>query len=209
MKQMKNLGLAVVAVVALTAVFGAASASAVPTFTASSGGLKLKNTTIAKFVFSVTGSPIECKLVGLEGATEGTDISEQSVHPFFGECTAFGFSATFEVVTCKIVFGAGGAVKFRKTHTKPEDAPCVMRVKVKNIFAECETVIGEQEIANGVSYSNGSGDVVFKWNGAANIADEVTKSSGLCPLTVGKHANMHFSGEWTFQAEGGTFGWDA
>jgi hypothetical protein len=208
MKHIKTLGLLAVAVMALTAVFGTASASAVPTFTASSGGLKLEESTLANHVFTVTGSNTSCKNIVFEGATEGTDTASQSVMPTYGECTAFGFPAHITVTNCKLVLDADkGTVHLVKTDTA-SPGPCNIHIEVDNALAKCKVTITEQTIEGAVSYSNGAGDIKVKVNGAANISDHVTESTGFCPLTVGTHTNAHYTGESTVQASGGTISFD-
>jgi hypothetical protein len=208
MNHIKTLGLLAVAVMALTAAFGTASASAVPTFTASSAGLELEESTLAKHVFTVTGSKVECSNIVFEGATEGTDTASQSVMPTYSECTAFGFANAHVTVTnCKLVLTADGEVHLVKTNTEAE--PCSIHIEVNNALAKCKVTITEQTIPGAVSYSNGAGDIKVKVNGAANISDHVTESTGFCPLTVGTHTNAHYSGESTVKTPTGTIGWDA
>lgn len=207
MKHIKTLGLLAVAVMALTAVFGTASASAAPTFTASSAGLNLEESTLASHVFTVTGSNVTCKNIVFAGATEGTDTSSQSVHPTYGECTAFGFAASVTPTNCKLVLDADGTVHLAKTNTAGEE--CMIHIEVNNIFAKCKVTITEQTVSGAVTYADNAGDIKVKVNGSANITDHVTESSGLCPLTVGTHTNAHYSGESTVKTATGSIGWDA
>jgi len=192
---------------ALTAIYGGASASAAK-FTAGKVGASLTEETKVKHVFTITGGTAECSEVGFEGATEGLEMSSQSVRPTFNGCTAFGFAATLKVTNCKWVWYPVTDLGFNPEDTVGE---CIIEILLSNVFAQCEVLIRSQKIAGGISsYTNsGTGHLTIKFNGSANIADEVTKSSGLCPLTVGKHTNSHFSGESTVKATGSSFGWDA
>jgi len=205
MKHMKTLGLLAVAVMALAAIFGTASASAAK-FTAGKVGAKLTTETKVNHVFSVTGSNVECKSIAFEGSTEALETESQIVHPSYKECTAFGFAATVNVINCKFTLQSNQTVTLKKTDTINK---CRITIVVNNVFAQCEVEVGEQSIAGAVSYSNGAGDINVKVNGSANIADTVLKSSGLCPLTVGSHSNSHYSGESTVKAEGTTITFDA
>ena len=204
MKHIKTLGLLAVAVMALAAFFGTASASAA-TFTAGASGKKINETTLANHVFSVTGNKTECTNITYTGSTEGTDTSAQMVTPKYEGCTAFGFAATVTVTNCTYNLLASGEVKVEKAGGAEA---CSITIKVNNVFAQCEVTIGAQNIASAVTYSNGSGDIVVKVN-ASTIKDEVKVSSGLCPLTKGTHSNASYTGESTVQAEGTTLAFDA
>jgi len=208
MKHIKTLGLLAVSVMALTAVFGTASASAAPKFTSSALGLNLKTTTLVNHAFSVTGAKTECKKITFAGATETLSGPSQNVHPAYDECTAFGLPAKVKVTNCKFTINADGTVHLVKTDTSPGAELCSIHIEAESIFGKCKVTITEQTISLGVSFTNGEGDIKLKVNGEANIADHVTESTGVCPLTVGTHTNAHYTGESTVQAEGGTIQWD-
>ena len=203
MKHIKTLGLLAIAVMALAAIFGTASASAAPKFTAGKAGAKINETTLVTHVFSVTGNKTECTNITYTGSTEGTETTSQMVTPKYEGCTAFGFAATVTVTNCTYTLLATGNVKVENS-----GGTCSITIKVNNVFAQCEVTIGAQEIVSGVSYSNGAGDIVVKVN-SSGIKDEVKVSSGLCPLTKGSHTNATYTGESTVQAEGTTTSWDA
>jgi hypothetical protein len=207
MKHLQTFGLMVVAVMALVAFVGTTSASAAK-FTAGKVGAKFVGETKVKHVFSITGSSSECTNISFEGATEALETTELSYMMTVSGCTAFGFASTHVSENCKTIIHADGRTTIKPTFT--ELLPCVTKTIINNAFAQCEVVITNQEIPSKVSYTNsGTGHITLKFNGAANIAAEVTKSSGLCPLTVGKHTNAHYSGETTLKAEGTTLAWDA
>jgi hypothetical protein len=193
--------------VALTAVFGTASASAVPTFTASSAGLALEETTLKEHVLTVTGSNVSCKNIVFEGATEGTDYASQSLHPKYSECTAFGFAASVSFTNCKIVVTSDGEVHLAKTDTgSPEN--CNVHIEVNNALAKCKVTITEQTVQGFVTFFNGLPDIRVVFS-SSSIFDHVTESSGFCPLTVGTHTNTKYTGESTLKAAVGTISWDA
>jgi len=197
---MKIYGLLALTATVLAAFIGPASASAAQ-FTAGKSGAKIAETTLVKHVFTVTGSKTECSEIGFTGTTESTEGSNQRAVPSYGGCTAFGFGATVTNSGCTYNASAAGTATL-------EGGSCTMTVQVNNAFAKCKSVVKAQGGLSGVSYSNGAGDVVGKAN-VTGVADEVTESSGLCPLTVGKHTNATLTGESTVQAEGTTVSWDA
>ena len=202
MNHARTLGLLAVAVMALTAIFGAAPASAVK-FTAGAAGKKLNETTLIQSAFRVTGSSIECTSVTVTGSTEGTETTSAMASGKAEGCTAFGFGATVTSVNCTGTLFATGTGKLENS-----GGTCSVTIKVTNVFAQCEVTIGTQEVVNAATFSNGAGDVVVKGN-ASGIKDEVKVSSGLCPLTKGSHTNSTLTGESTVQAEGTTISWDA
>jgi hypothetical protein len=210
MNHIKTLGLLVaLAVTALTAFVGTASAHTPATFTAGKVGAALTTTTPegGNHVFSVTGSNTECKTIKFNGSTEALKAESQNVHPEYENCTAFGFAATVDVTNCKFIIKADGTVGLVKTKTEPTDPVCSIKITVNNVFASCEVTVGEQSIPNAVSFTNhtigGVTHITIHINKEANIKAKVLKSTGLCPLTVGEHANAHYSGQSTVKAEGG------
>ena len=210
MKHMKTLGLLVLAVMALAAFASTASAHTEATFTSSKVGANLIEETKANHVFTITGSKVECTNVDFVGKTESIDTNSQLVHPVYTGCTAFGFAATIDINNCKFTLKGDGTVALLKTDTA--GAACSIVITVKNVFAECEATVGEQSIANAVSYTNSGtspSHITVHVNNAANIHATVKKSSGLCPLTVGTHTNSHYTGESTVKAEGASISWDA
>jgi len=204
MKHIKTLGLLAIAVMALAAVFGTASASA-SKFTASKVGAKLTTTTLVNHVFKVTGSSVECKKIEFAGSTEALETETQIVHPAYKECTGFGLPAEVKVTNCKFTLRSNGTINILSTDTINI---CSIDIIASNIFGTCEDTVPVQMLESGLTYSNGENDIKVNVN-ASGIEDEVKKSTGICPLTVGKHNNSTYTGESTVQAEGATISWDA
>jgi len=197
---MKTFGLLALAATVLAAFFGTTSAPAAK-FTAGKAGVKYTETTLVSYVFTVTGGESECNEVTATGTTEGTEYTNQKTVPSFSACTSFGFGSTVTNSGCTYNASAGGSLTI-------EGASCTMTMQVNNPFAKCKSIMKAQGPLGTLSYSNGSGDIVGKAN-VTGVIDEVTESSGLCPLTVGKHTNGSYVGESTGQAEGTTISWDA
>jgi len=201
MKNIKTLGLLAVMAMALVAFVGTTSASAATSFTASATGKKLVETTIEKHVFTTTGSKVECGNITYTGVTEGTasgglgfTSTKQTVTPDYKECTAFGFSATVTNNGCDYTLTPSGQV-----HIEP--ANCTLTISVSNFFATCHVEVTGGQTVGGVSYANGANDDIVVTINSAGIKSHVTKSSGLCPLTVGTHEST-YTGKSTVQAEG-------
>lgn len=209
MKHIKTLGLLAVAAMAIAAFVGTSSASAEfpGSFTATGGaGKKLETSKVAQHVFTVTGSEVKCNKVTFTGNTEGAETTSQMVTPAYEECTAFGLPATVTNNNCTITLTATtNAAGHAVAHLERVDPlkPCEMTILAKSIFGECHVDVTEQTIT-GLHYLNNPNpeDIVVQVT-AENMTDHVTKSTGVCPLTVGTHTNAKYTGEETVQATGG------
>ena len=208
LKHIKTLGLLAIAVLALAAAFGTASASAAPKWTASAAGLTLKTTTLESHVFTVTGSNTTCKKTEFAGKTEGTETTVQSVVPSYSECTAFGLPATVSVTNCKLTLTADGISHLVKTDTAAGAPACAIHIEASSVFGKCKVTITEQTNEFTILYTPGPGRIHIILHDV-KVSDHVTESTGVCPLTVGTHTNASYTGKSEVQAEGGTIGWDA
>jgi len=201
MKHIKTLGLLAIAAMALTAFVGVSSASAATKFTSSVSGAAISETTLKTHVFTVTGSEVKCTNITYTGTTNGTEATEQMVTPKYEGCTAFGLPATVTVKNCTYNLTIGGSAHMEKVNAAGE--ACEIVIKASNIFGECLVDVAAQTV-NGLTYSNDASNanaIIVNIN-ASNISDNVTKSSGVCPLTVGKHSTATYTGESTVTASG-------
>ena len=209
MKHIKTLGVLVVAAMALTALVGVSSASAFTKFTSSAVGSAISETTLKTHVFTVTGSEVKCTNITYTGSTEGLATTSQKVTPKYEGCTAFGLPATVTPKNCRYNLTVGTEVKEGKTintstaHMERINAgePCEVTIVAKNIFGECHVDVTEQTV-NGITYSNDGASAIIVNINASGLTDHVTKSSGVCPLTVGTHSNATYTGESTVTAAG-------
>ncbi|HEU4598527.1 MAG TPA: hypothetical protein VFS26_02155, partial [Solirubrobacterales bacterium] len=106
MKHLKTLGLAALAVVALTAFVGVSSASA--TEFHSDPGVALNGVQVNTHVFNVTGSEVKCNTVSFNGTASANGTSTiQKVHPAYSNCKAFGIiNAVIHTDGCEYEFDA-------------------------------------------------------------------------------------------------------
>jgi hypothetical protein len=200
MQRIKILGLLAIAAMVTVAFVGATSASAAK-FTSSKVGAALSGTTLKNYVGTVTGSSSSCNKISAEGVTGALESESANGFVAVSECTFAGFPATVTINKCGFTVYAGG--KGEMTGSE-----CEVIAVVNNVFAKCKGVAKPQTLTSAASFSNGSGDIVAK-AAHSGVTVEVTESSGLCPLTVGKHTNASFSGESTVKAEGTTVAWDS
>ena len=201
--KIKALGLLAMAVMALSAIFGSASASA-SKFTASKVGASLTESTLVQHIYTITGSSVKCTNYTIEGKTEALESEQISWIPSYSGCTAFGLPAQLTNDNCRHVSRANG-----DTYKEPVNImfSCATTIHASNIFGKCMVVIKGQTVLGAVSYTNGEGDIKVK-NNSTGMHAEVTESTGVCPLTVGTHTNASFTGESTIGVSGGTLQWD-
>jgi hypothetical protein len=169
----KALGLALVAVLAMSAVVASAASAQ---FTANSYPTTVTATSaLGNDVLTVDGSSTECSV-----HYEGT-LSEASttltVKPTWTNCKAFGFaSATMNTNGCDYVFHSGGSL----------DIECPVGKTITLVGGNCEVQFGTQTGLKSLSLSNGHPHINAQFN-VSGITANVTKDGFLCPLTGTGH----------------------
>jgi len=211
MRNMKMLGLLAISAMALVAFVGTSSASAAAKFTAEKAGNALSTTLVENHVFTVEGSAVECEEIAFNGETEGTATESQTVAPSYKKCKAFGFaSATVNTGTCKFTFKAATDEASMATVNLSgcADATKGIQIEVNVPFvAKCVVDVPHQSISSAVGYTNGAGNVTVKAT-ATSVMNDVTTSTGLCPLKVGTNSTGAYNGASSVSAAGGVQ-WDA
>jgi len=206
MNHLKKLGLMALALTAVMAVAGVASASA-SQFTASSTGIGITGGQTTEHVFSVEGSEVTCETAEFTGETESTASANQKAHPAYSGCTAFGFAAAeVDTTGCDYNFDANGSAALEGCTNG------YITINVESIFnTRCHVKVhdGEANSAiNGISYTDNGGTVTVT-AAANNISAEIVTSTGFCPLTVGTSNTAKYSGSTLVTPASGSIGWDA
>jgi hypothetical protein len=213
MKHLKTLGLAAMAVLALTAMVGVSSASAAEFHSTNAGNIEsaIRNT----HKFEVTGSEVTCNTIKFNGAAVANSVN-QEVHPEYNNCKAFGFiGAEVNTVGCKYIFNANTNTT-NITGCTTHAPPIIVEEKEKenpetgiNIhIAGCSLFVPNQSAANplnegvinGITYENTGTEAVknrtldVKSN-SNNIKANVTEANLFgCPLTEnGKHNTAKYN----------------
>jgi archaellum component FlaF (FlaF/FlaG flagellin family) len=107
MKNLKILGLALVAVFAMSAVVASGASALSPAFTSEGSPTILTGSQEGSDVFTTHGGTVTCTTATYEGTQTGTESSETEVTPTYSGCTAFGFvNVPIDVNGCKYVFTA-------------------------------------------------------------------------------------------------------
>lgn len=154
MRDLKALGLALMAVLALGA-FAAGSASAAgERFHSESETTILTGTDEADHVFSASGFSVTCTDATFRGTSKGeggtTTTKTLSVHPTYTGCTSSLGAAPVDTNGCNYVFGsepnAGGHL--------PIQISCTSTNTIKVTAPGCTLSFGNQTVANGATVTN-------------------------------------------------------
>jgi len=171
-RKFKTLGLAMVAVLAMSA-FVASAAQA--QYTASSYPATATATSaLGNDVFTTEGGTVECASHFEGTLTEAS--SSLTVTPTYTSCKAFGFvSATVNMNGCAYIFDRESASSSAAT------VECPAGKSIQVIAGNCEVTIAAQSPTGSVSTSNGAGTVNAQAN-VTGIAYTVVKDGFLCPF---------------------------
>jgi hypothetical protein len=219
-RNLKVLGLAIGAVLALSAVM-ASAAMAVPQFTASEYPAQITGSnTKGSEVFSTEGGKVECDSHFISHS-QGAASSTLTVTPKYTECQAFGFlSATVNTEECSYVFHATDTI----TETEPVhrhywrhhvDVVCPTGQSIKVTASTCKAEIKGQAASeqHGAAINQGlttvktenlAGGSVTVTPNVSGIAYTVTQDGFLCPFGgTGNKTDGTYTGDVTVSRVGG------
>ena len=186
-RTLKGLGLALVAIFALSAMAAAAasadefkSESAPITFTGTQDGA-------TNDVFTTTAGTAECNTATYHGTQSGTNATSVKMTATYANCTAFKFAgATVSMNTCYYTFTLIGTGTTGKTDIKCTTAGDSITITAVSLgTTKCIVHVPEQEIT-GITYTNiGAGatrEVTIDMN-ANSITYTHTSGTGLGACT--------------------------
>ena len=173
-RKFKTLGLAMVAVLAMSA-FVASAAQA--QYTASSYPTTATATSaLGNDVFTTEGGSVECASHFQGTLTEAS--STLTVTPTYTSCKAFGFAhATVNMNGCAYVFHRTSATSSNAT------VECPAGKSITVVAGNCEIVIHAQGPLSSVATANSGNHVNAKAN-VGGITYTVTKDGFLCPFNT-------------------------
>jgi hypothetical protein len=191
--KLKALGLATIAVLAMSAVVGSAAQAQ---FTASSYPTTVTATSaLGNDVFTVDGSSVECA-----GHFQGT-ISEATtavtITPTYTNCKAFGFStATVDMNECDFVLHSNDELDLEcHYYTIDLDPFKITTVEVGPVTitaGNCEVQLDTQTGMDYVGLANFGSHIIADAN-VTGITANVTKDGFLCPLNGTGHKTASYS----------------
>jgi len=183
-RNLKTLGLALVAVLAMSAVV--ASAASALQFTASKYPTTVTATTaLGNDVFTTEGGAVEC-----EGHFEGEskEASEtMTIKATYTKCKAFGFAeASVNMNGCDYVFHSNGVVdlechKFNSKGETEKTGPVIITAGACEVQITTQTGLESVALSNNGLHIDAKADVTVTKN-SPGIVYTVTKDGFLCPF---------------------------
>lgn len=211
-RKIKALGLALVAVFAMSAVVASAASATngtlttFPTTTVVATGEQ-----VGEHVFTLTDHPIigggfanvKCKKATFDGVGTNKDgDTTVTVTPTYSECTAFGLAATIEHDECTYILHTGTTTGLGGWHVVTTvSCPEGKTITIKT--ATCEVRVGSQSLTTSEVTNSGTSaemDLLLHTN-IENIAYTVTKDGIGCPLSgTGSFSKGDYVGTTTVKA---------
>ena len=195
-RKLKVLGLALVAVFALTAI-SASSASAAQ-FTAGSTTGTVTATQIGSHAFVVNAGTVKCTETSATGTYLSASVVEQTVSPTYNGCTAFGFVNTkIDVNGCTYTLSAAAPT----AETGSVVIGCPAGASIVVTAFNCEVTVPAQTVATGVTYHNIAGppdDLLMTLNLKGMTYIQHSKSFPGCSTTGtnGVATSLHHEGTY-------------
>lgn len=200
-RNLKSLGLAFVAVLAMSAVV-ASAAQAVPSFTASSyPAAGTGANTKGSETFTTEAGAVQCDS-HFAGTLSGAS-STLTVTPTYTNCEAFGFlSATVNTEGCTYVFHATEQVS-AGVYNSHVDVVCPAGKSIKISAGTCRAEVKGQNGLTTVKTTNSGGSVTVEPN-VNNIALTVTQDGFACPFSGTGAKTGAYHGHVVFSSAGKT-----
>lgn len=205
LRNIKALGLALAAVMAMSAVVVSATASA-DEFT-SEVSPKFMEGNQAGFgdVLTTTAGTVKCKQITYLSGAISTPTTTLNVIPIFPlkaldgsqNCTGFGFPLEILTNSCTYKFTIGGSTSGGLDIVCPEGKEITM-IATSGLTTKCVLHIPAQNIASGVTYSNVGSGTTREINIAMNISGAIsyshTPGEGVGKCTFGSSGTGSYVG---------------
>jgi hypothetical protein len=186
-RNLKVLGLSLVAMVALGATM--ASGAIAAEFHSNAANTVLKGVSTNDHVFDAAGSTITCTEAEFNGTQVGETAPDVTMTASYGGCSVsilgFKIGANVEMNGCAYTFHANGEVGVVDKPGSAEGACAAAPItyQVSNFLGECDVKVGPQENLNAVTYlgttaTERGGKITVESN-VSNIVG--TASGNLCP----------------------------
>lgn len=216
-RNLKALGLTLVAVFAMSAVVASAAQATAGTLTTFPAGKTVYGTAeqTGEHLLALTDHPINggfnslrCKRVTFSGtAGVSTGATSIAVHPAYSECAAFGQLVTISTNGCEYVFKTGTPTADGLGWHTTTDIVCSGANVIKIVTGTCEVHIGPQtglgtsQVTNSGSASPETAmDLLLHMN-ISGIKYTVVKDIIGCTLSgTGSFSNGDYTGNSTFKA---------
>lgn len=200
MRNLKALGLALVAVLAMGALTASAASAHVFTSDSESGTTYFTGVDEVQNEFSTPAGTVTCTEVSFKGQAAGTEQSEVTVHPTYNSCTHSILGAvTVETTGCDYLLkGATDGASMATVKVVCESGKAIT---IKTSIG-CDLKISEQSIGSAVSYANKGGggepEDITVTNTATGIKySKVATSFGACFFVGGNGSDGEYKGPVT------------
>jgi hypothetical protein len=160
-RNLKTLGLVVVAVLVMSAMV-ASAASAANEFHSTGAPTTITGSQVSTNVFHIPGAGTwECTTATFHGTQTGTTITEWTIHPVWSGCKLFGFSTTDMSTTgCDYTITQPSSLK-SVTHIACSGTNLIKATPTVFGGSVCTLTLGSQSPSGVVDFKNEAGGKIF------------------------------------------------
>jgi hypothetical protein len=204
-RNFKALGLALVAVFAMSAVV-ASAAQANQFSSAGNVSVAISAAQSTTHKFTVDGSSVTCTTATFASTGEVSSPSKTvKVHPTYSGCTAFGFvGATVTTTGCDYILAVGTKITENVSYNGSIELTCETGKKITiSAGGVCEATVSGPQTFTGITYTNESGKVTAAAN-VTGIKTVKTKDGFGCPFSGTGEVNASYTGNTLASGKHGT-----
>jgi hypothetical protein len=179
-RNLKALGLALVAVCALSALVASSASAAGERFHSEVEPTILTGTNVGNHIFHAGETTIECTGATFRGTSKLKTEATLTLHPTYSGCTFLGEPATVDTTGCNYVFSSetvGGVM--------PAEIECTSGYSIKVTAPGCTLSFGAQKNTGGLTVTNEGSGTTRSTKTVSNTGATFTKSGSLCFLVSG------------------------
>jgi hypothetical protein len=206
-RKLKVLGLACVAVFALTAASASSAMATTSGFTVGAGATRIEatQTTAQKFAIGAGGTTIKCSTSTFAGTiTEGL-IHETTVTPSYGgagACTFAGLAATIEVHSC--TYTITDTATANTYNVDVTNCPSTVPITITLPSTGCVVTVANQGALADFAAANNATGLVPDIDFALRFTGIAYTGNSSCPANVvGSHSDGSLTGGYTVKAFNG------
>ena len=200
MRNLKTFGLALVAVLAMSAV---AASAASAEFTLGAGATKVTASQVGANFFYIEGGFVECTTAGGEGAAPASGSESLNFVPSYSGCNAFGLPADIKANNCNFELTTNGTVHVCEKGGAASGGPIEITV-TSGGASVCTVTVAKQTPTTPVTIHNSGTsttmDLLITATNITGIKYTVDGGGGKCGK-VGAHADGEYEGDITITAE--------
>jgi hypothetical protein len=174
-RNLKALGLALVALVALSAVVAGSASAAGERFHSEVEPTIITGTSTNTHVFAASGATVECTGATFSGTSTLKTETTQTVHPTYSGCTFFGEPASVDTTGCNYVFESETVAG-----KMPAEIECTAGYAIKVTSPGCTLTFGPQKNTGGLVVTNEGAGTTRDTKTISETGATFSKSGPLC-----------------------------